>query len=275
MPHFLGKIAGDEKAGICALFYGDTNSGKTHAAITAPKRILHINKEPKDPRLVHSLVRNDYADLVDYVEFSDFDDEQDFLNQLIEKYVAGERPYETIFNDSLTFAMANTKTALERMRFDNKETKAEIEKKAAPTLIDYASVEQKDWGTLASLTARNVKLLHRLSKFGLLVVSTAIATEYPKWNNTIKVAPSLLGQEFPKMIHGFFDTIGYVKQPFYLGPDGTKLAPRVSFVSHSNEFSNTYMVRANPRLIEAERKFGPIVLDLTVISKIIRGEIQF
>lgn len=44
MPTYLGPIKEGSVAGICLLIYGPTNSGKTHASITAPKKILHINK---------------------------------------------------------------------------------------------------------------------------------------------------------------------------------------------------------------------------------------
>ena len=275
MPQYFGKLD-QTKPGICMLIYGPTNAGKTHASISGIPKVLHINKEPKDPRLVHSLIRSDYLDLIDYVEFDGFEDEEGSLNSLIEIYRAGRRPYETIFHDGLTFAMANTKTTLEENRFDAKELAKKEEDKPKPGLLDYASLIQKDWGTLASLTARSTRLLHQLSKFGVLVVSTAISTEHPKWNNAVEVAPSLTGQEFPKLIHGWFDTIGYIVRPFHIGANGEKIEPRISFISPSSggwgADAGTYMVRANPRLIEAERKFGPIRLDLTLIAKIIRGQ---
>ena len=275
MPQYLGKLD-QVKPGICMLIYGPTNAGKTHASISGIPKILHINKEPKDPRLVHSLIRPDYLELIDYVEFDDFDDEQESLNSLIRIYQSGRRPYETIFHDGLTFAMANTKATLENDRFDAKELAKKEDDKPKPGLLDYASLIQKDWGTLASLTARSTRLLHQLSKFGVVVISTAISAEHPKWNNTVEVAPSLTGQEFPKLIHGWFDTIGYIVKPFHIGPNGEVVEPRISFVSTSgggwgNEMGS-YMVRANPRLIEAERKYGPIKLDLTLIANIIRGE---
>lgn len=274
MPQYLGTL-GNTVPGICMLIHSYTNAGKTHSSITAPPKILHINKEPKDPRLVHSLIRPDYLNLIDYVEFDGFEDEEEGLNSLIEVYKTGRRPYETIFHDGLTFAMANTKATLESNRFDAKELAKKDEEKAKPGLLDYSSLIQKDWGTLASLTARSTRLLHQLSKFGVMVVSTAISTEHAKWNNSVEIVPSLTGQEFPKLIHGWFDTIGYIIKPFHIGPNGEKVEPRISFISPSSggwmAETGTYMVRANPRLIEAERKYGPIKLDLTLIASIIRG----
>lgn len=277
MPYILPKISPTYKAGCCLLVHGDTNGGKTHAALTAPKKILVCNKEPKDPRLLYSTVDPNYADYIDVVEFQDFDDEQDTLNKLIECYLKGNRPYETIFNDGLTFSMGNIKSKLEQDRYHAMELEDKEDKQPRPGLVDMAPTIMKDWGTLASLTARNVKLYHQLSKFGVLVVTTAISDEYPKWNKSVRIAPSLLGKEFPRFIHGWYDTIGYLVQPFQINR-GEIIQPRVSFVSSGTvglfgSLTNSYMVRANPRLIAAEQKYGPIILDLSIIVGIIRGEV--
>jgi len=275
MSHFLGKLEGSSP-GICLLIYGDTGCGKTHSAITGIPKILFLSKEAKDPRLVHSMVRPDYADLIDYVEFEGFEDEAEFLNKLILQYRNGsERPYETIFHDGLTFTMATYKQALEDDRFRARELSKKDEDKPRPGLVDRARLERMDWGTLASLTARETRLLHELSKFGLMVVSTAIAGEYPKWNSTIRVAPSLTGQEFSKLVHGWFDTIGYILEPFRILPNGKVSEPKVSFVStDEGSLGNSYMCRANPLVVRAEQKYGPLPLNLEKIAKIIRGEFK-
>lgn len=275
MPKILGKLSEDTKPGIAMLIYGDTGCGKTHSAITGISKTLFLSKEAKDPRLVHSLIRSDYAELIDYLEFDGFEDEISYLNSLILRYKNGERPFETIFHDGLTFSMANYKQAIEDDRFKAKELSKKEEDKPRPGLVDRVPMERKDWGTLAGLTARETRLLHELSKFGLLVVSTAIAAEYPKWNSTIRVAPSLTGQEFSKLVHGWFDTIGYVIQPFSMLPDGKASEPKISFVStNDGTSSNSYMCRGNPLLIRAEQKYGPLPLNLEKLAKIIRGEFQ-
>ena len=274
MPKILGKLSEDIKPGICLLIYGDTSAGKTHAAITGIPKILHLNKEPKDPRLVHSIIRPDYHEIIDYIEFEGFEDEAEFLNKLIAKYQTGDRPYETIFHDGLTFTMAFYKQALEDDRFKARELSKKDEDKPRPGLVDRARLERMDWGTLASLTARETRMLHELSKFGLMVVSTAIAGEYPKWNSTIRVAPSLTGQEFPKLIHGWFDTIGYIVSPFHMLPGGQISEPKISFVSTDDGMGNSYMCRANPLVVRAEQKYGPLPLNLEKIAKIIRGEFK-
>ncbi len=275
MPRELGKLAEGIKPGICMLEYGDTGVGKTGSSVTGDARILHLNKEPKDPRLVHSQIRSDYADLVTYYEFDGFEDETAFLNDLIKQYREGKRPYETIFHDGLTFTMANYKKDLEDSRYEAQMLNKKKEDQPRG-LIDRTRIERPDWGTLASLTARETKLLHELSKFGIMVVSTAISQEYPKWNSTVRVAPSLTGQEFSKLIHGWFDTIGYIVKPYHMNQDGKVDAPVISFVSPGSDgMSNSYMCRANPMLAKAELKWGGGVglpLNLSVLAKIIRGE---
>jgi len=271
MPRELGKLSENEKPGICMLIYSDTGAGKTASAITGIPKILLLNKESKDPRLVHSQIRTDYSDLIEYYEFDGFEDEAGYLNGLIDRYRKGEHPYETIFHDGLTFTMANYKKDLEDSRYKagmlNKDVKDQPR-----GLIDRTRIERMDWGTLASLTARETRLLHELSKFGIMVVSTAIAAEYPKWNSTVRVAPSLIGQEFSKLVHGWFDTIGYIVKPFHMLQDGKVEPPRISFITADDGMSNAYMCRANPMLARAEQKYGSLPLDLTTLSKIIRGE---
>jgi hypothetical protein len=219
-----------------------------------------------------------YFEKIDCLEFESFDDEQATLNSLIEQYRIGKRPYETIINDGITFQMNNIKSTLEQDRYHAKELEEKTDKQPRPGLVDLASLEMKDWGTLSSLTARSVGLLHQLSKFGVMVVTTAIAEEFPKWNKTITIGPSLLGKAFPNLIHGWYDTIGYIIRPFGLdSTTGQFIKPRVSFISPgggSGFLSAGYMVRANPRLIAAEQKYGPLILDLTILSKIIRGELE-
>ncbi len=271
MPRELKKLESDMKAGICELIYSDTGAGKTACALTGIPRILFLNKEPKDPRLVHSQIRPDYADIIDYYEFDGFDDEMQFLNSLIARYRKGERPYETVFHDGITFSMAQYKKDLEDSRYAAGMLMKDP-KDQPRGLIDRTRIERPDWGTIASFTARETKLLHELSKFGIMTVSTAISQEYPKWNNTVRVAPSLTGQEFSKLIHGWFDTIGYIVQPVRFLADGKVNPPKISFITNDDGMSNSYMCRANPNLAKAEFKYGPLPLDLTVIAKIIRGE---
>jgi hypothetical protein len=254
------------------LIYGRTGGGKTDAAATGPTPALFINKEPKDPRLVHARVP-EFAEKCTYAEPENFYDEVQFLSELVQQYEAGERPFEMIFHDGLTFSMAIYKQAIEDDRFD-----ARVAAKESRGIIDRARFERPDWGVMASLMARETYLLNRLSKFGILVVSTAIESEFPKWNGNLSVGPSLLGQEFPKLIHGYFDFIAYLVVPYHLQDvPGSNMrqvvTPRVSFISPGEDTGSVYMARCNSaNLTQMELKHGPPPLDLKKILRAIRGE---
>lgn len=253
--------------GVCILGYGPTSSGKTRSAITLPDPICFINKEPKDPRLVHATI--DHKKDITYLEPESFDDMMQFLNEQIMLASKGECKYASFFHDGLTFSGAIYKQTLETDRY-NANLLEEGRKHPRPGMIDRFSMEQKDWGTVASMMSRETYLLNKLSKFGKVVVSTAIDAEFPRWNQTVRIAPALLGREFPKLIHGYFDLIGYVIQPFHI-LEGKIVQPRISFVSPDDGMSNGYMARCNEKLALAEMKGGPPPLDWSKILKVIRG----
>lgn len=263
--------------GCCLLEYGPTGSGKTDSAKSLEEPILFINKEPKDPRLVHKAVKAEddkgmwklpNGKLIKYVEPEGFDDEMAFLNMLVEKAKAGTLRFKSIFHDGLTFTQASYKQNIEDSRYD---ARVLDPKEKDRGLIDRFRFERPDWGAIASMMARETVLLNKLSKFGLVVVSTAIDTEYPKWNSSIRVAPALQGAEFPKLIHGYFDFIGYIVKPFRIESGNVQL-PRISFVSNDDSNGNGYMARCNSdKLIEAELKSGPPPLDFEKILKVIRS----
>jgi hypothetical protein len=121
--------------------------------------------------------------------------------------------------------------------------------------------------------ARQTYLLNRLSKFGIIVVSTAISAEYPKYNSSIRMAPSLLGNEFPKLLHAYFDFICYAVEPFRFDQSGRPVLPRVSFLPREDDIGLSYMARcSSTRLAEMEAKGGPAPLNWTKILKVIRGK---
>jgi hypothetical protein len=265
--------------GCCLLEYGATGCGKTDSAKTLPDPVMFINKEPKDPRVVHQAKRENglYAlpngKHIRYVEPEGFDDEMEFLNKCIEEARTGSFPFRSVFHDGLTFTQANYKHDVEDSRAEARSFDAQKSqgKERDRGLIDRFRFEKPDWGAMGSMMARETFLLNKLSKFGIVVVSTAVEMEYPKWNSSIRVAPSLQGQDFPKLIHGYFDFIGYVIQPFRIVA-GVIQYPRISFVSNDDSMGNGYMARCNSsRLIEAELQGGAPPLDFEKILKVIRG----
>lgn len=261
-----------DKLGAAMLIYGPTACGKTSASITMPEPILHINKEPKDERAIHAQLLKLYGKEkldITYVEPENYDDMMTFLNTLVDQAWKGTCKYKGIFHDGLTFSNASYSQKVDDDRYEaRKMSKNDLPR---PGMTDRFRKERPDWSTVASMMSRESFLLNQLSKHGILVVSTAISAEYPKWNQSIRLAPSLIGQEFPKLIHGYFDYIGYVVQPFkYVS--GKPVLPRVSFVAKEDDYGLSYMARcSSPRIAAAEATGDFPPLDFTKIMKFIRG----
>lgn len=254
------------KVGGCFLIHGPTSGGKTRSALTMDDPILFINKEPKDPRTVHGV---DHGKDITYVEPEDYEDEMKFLNDLVTQGEKGTLRYKSIFHDGLTFSNAVYKQIVEDDRFSNRAlSKNDLPR---PGMTDKFRMERPDWGIVAGMMSRETFLLNKLSRFGVVVVSTAISAEYPKWNQSIRIAPSLIGQEFPKLVHGYFDYIGYIIQPFKF-VNGEPLIPHISFVPIEDEAGISYMARCSSDVIasvEARGKYCP--LHWGKIMKAIRG----
>ena len=258
-----------EDVGACVLVHGPTSAGKTMSSLTMPQPILHINKEPKDPKTVHGVGHN--VDIT-YGYPKNYDEIMSYLNQLIIRYEKGERPFAGIFHDGLTFSNAMYKQAVEDDRYIARTlSKNDLPR---PGMTDKYKPERPDWGTIASMMARETSLLNRLSQFGVVVVSTAISTEYPKWNQGIRMAPTLIGQEFPKLVHGYFDYIGYIIQPYRRDPQGNPIVPRISFVPREDDMGGmSYMARNSCTAIDIAEACGQYApLNWTKILRVIRGK---
>jgi hypothetical protein len=256
------------------LVHGKTASGKTAASITMDRPMLHINREPKDPREIHCQLPGWDPNTITYVEPEDFDDMLKMLNDLATQAEEGKCKFKSIYHDGLTFGNTNYKQSVE----DDRNEVRKASKNDADKLGMYIrrfDKEQKDYSVIASMMARETYLLNRISKFGIVVVSTAQSMEYPKWNKSVRIAPSLVGQEFPKLIHGYFSYIGYVVQPFRIDiVDGVAVpvVPRVSFVAHEDDVGESYLARCScTRLAEAEARGDYPPLNYAKIMKVIRG----
>ena len=264
-----------EDTGTCMLIHGKTASGKTAAAITMDKPILHINREPKDPREIHKQLPDWDPSGITYVEPEGFDDMLEMLSNLALKAEAGTCRFRSIYHDGLTFGNTNYKQSVEDDRNEvRKHSKNDADKLGL--LIRRFDKEQKDYSVIASMMARETYLLNRISKFGIVVVSTAQSTEYPKWNKSVRIAPSLIGQEFPKLIHGYFSYIGYVIQPFhYANENGVVVPkpPKVSFVAKEDDIGESYLARCScTRIAELEAKGDYAPLHYSKIMRMIRGK---
>lgn len=218
----------------CWLIYGPTGSGKTYSIVTAPMPAALVNSEPRDPRVTLGGSTLE----IDIIEPENFEDIMIWLNQQIEAATVGKCKYKTVYLDGLTFTMGSYRSALADDRAEIKWDKltAKEQKEAKGWLRDKLSIEQADWGLMAEMMIRETRLLNTLSKLGVVVVATAIAQESPKWDRTLQAAPALLGRDYPTQIHGYFDFIGFLFQPWKLQEDGTVRPPQVAFSSPNGEY---------------------------------------
>lgn len=240
--------------GFCALVYGPPDYGKTYSASTLPEPIAFINNESKDPRLVLGAT----GKKIDYYEPDDFYDEMELIQGWIEQAKEGKFPYKSVFKDGLTFTQSQYKLKLEDDRYEARVLK----KEARPGLIDRFRMDQADWGTANSMMIRNTSLLNKLSKFGIIVVCTAISQENPKWDMELACAPALQGREYASVIQGYFDLIGLIVEPWRVLEDGAVRPPIVSFASEDGRF----LARVTGERL-AKRSRG--VLDWSKIAKIL------
>ena len=250
------------KLGACILIYGDTDSGKTVSALTCEEPILFINTESKDPRITHHQFK--HGKKIFYVVPEGFNDFMEEMNKWIGQIGENKFPMKTLFLDGLTFTQGGFRRELEDSRYELR--KEGEEKKLGKGLIAQMMMEKLDWGPLGSMMNRLMFLFNSFSQKGITCIATAIAVhDTPRWGGGVKTAPGLIGFDFPKFLHGYFDFIGYITEPFKFDEERKIVIPRISFHCE-NEFS--YMARSNSNVLTEK---GPAPLDFTKIMAVVRG----
>jgi len=254
------------KLGGCFLEYADTDAGKTMSALTLEEPIAFINTQAKDPRVNHLQVKHNKK--IFYFKPNDaFDDIMDDLNRWLTQYQEGKFPFKSLFFDDLTFGQSNIRHELEDDRYGARVLDDE-KKTGARGLTDRFRFEKPDWGSIGSMMSRLTFLLNQFSQYGVVVVATAVARhDYPKYGGGVKTAPSLVGMDYPQLLHGYFDFIGYVVEPFSLDTEMNPILPRISF--HSED--ETFMARCNSLNLLKLNRMKPAPLDFGKIMKVIRG----
>ncbi len=254
------------KLGGCFLIYGDTDSGKTMSALTCEDPITLINTQAKDARVNHLQTKHNKK--IYYQKPEDaFDDIMDTLNKWLGQFRNGDRPFKSLFFDDLTFGQSNIRHELEDDRHGARTLENE-EKTTIRGLTDRFRFEKPDWGSIGSMMGRLTFLLNQFSQYGVVVVATAVAThDFPKYGGGVKTAPNLVGLDYPRLLHGYFDFIGYIVEPFSLDEEINIVIPRISFHSEDNNF----MARCNSLALLKMNKMKPAPLDFQKIMKVVRG----
>jgi len=256
------------KLGACILEYADTDAGKTMSALTLEDPICFINTQAKDPRVNHLQIKHNKTIYYFKVKPGDsFDDIMNDLNRWLIDFRDGKKPWKSLFFDDLTFGQSNIRHDVEDDRHSARELDDE-KRTEARGLTDRFRFEKPDWGSIGSMMSRLTFLLNQFSQYGVVVVATAVARhDYPKYGGGVKTAPSLVGMDYSQLLHGFFDFIGYITEPFSIDSGMNPIIPRISFHSEDQSF----MARCNSLNLLKMNKFRPAPLDFGKIMKVVRG----
>ncbi len=250
------------KLGACILLYGDSDSGKTTSFLTLEDPSLHINTQAKDARTTFAQFK--HGKKITTVSPEGFDDLMESLNRWVDQAKQGKFPFKSVMLDDLTFSQSSFRFEIEDDRHGARVLDDE-KKTGLRGLTDRFRFEKPDWRSIGSMMSRITYLLNQFSKYGIVVVATAIAThDTPKYGGGVKTAPNLEGFDYTRLLHGYFDFIGYIIQPFRFDDEMNPVLPKVSF--HSQD--ETYMARCNCIKLA---QMGPAPLDFAKIMKVVRG----
>lgn len=254
---YNNKNQSDKIIGSCFLIYGITGVGKTRSIETLPDPICDYVTEPRDPRVVLNTEKAK-SKKITFKEFDEFDEYMEDLNMLLEMYIKGEHPFNSVVFDSLSFIQGQFKLDFEDDRYEM----ALGEKKREDNLVDRFRIEKADWGGMGSMMKRLTIMLNKISKFGVIVLATAIENEDPHYDRNLNIGPSFMGKEFPQALHGYFDYIGRVTPK-----DNTfnPYPPNIEFISNGEFMAKLCSDKLREKLIN--RKSTKIPLDFEKILR--------
>ena len=228
------------KGGLCILYYGKTDTGKTYSIGTLPGKTYIIVTEPKDPRTVLAWA----GDKIEFFECEDFNDYMDLLAKWHKLAAQNQLEANNIVFDSLSFLMSKFKIKFEDDHFDRESWKIEAKKsdKKDVTLYDRFSMGDDTlmgWGGLASIMKRVTDQLNYISQYGKIVLATATELENPRARYdgvTFNYAPSFQGREYPNAMSGYFHLIGRIVKGWRINEDDTISPPIISFHSDDDDY---------------------------------------
>lgn len=217
-----------------ALFYGDTNSGKTASIIrTAMKPIYCISAEGDALKAVAVCVaKGEQMRIgidINVVMPESHEDLMSTLNRMLLKNRERRKQglpvkYNTVLLDSGTYWM-NCKLAI-RVEDDRNADREGVDKGklSAQTKTDWTEVN-----TVNSQMARLTDLLKSIANDGCMVIMTAQMQYDPKWNNELEAAPCFNYKDYNKALKGYFDYIGYVISSVDKDTGKVTYPPKLSF----------------------------------------------
>lgn len=183
---------------VKALIYGDSGSGKTHCASTAPKPCFLLTEANGLPT-----IRAANPDAV-VVQANDMETVRAFFKAAMDGTLAKETGCETIVLDSLT--------ELQRMLRD------EIVASRKGT-VGGEQFSLQDWGTLTDRMRKMVRTVRDLP-FHIVCIALA-ASENDETTGQRYTQPSFDGRKLPNEIAGYFSLVGFVYRDRAKSDDGT------------------------------------------------------
>jgi len=254
--------------GYCIMIYGPFGCGKTHSLGTLYGPIAVVVTEPRDPRPILSWTKEP----ITFFEVGNFDDVKElFFNWEMEAR-EGKFQFKSIALDSASFIQSEFKSTLQDDRY-----KYRIDTdKAREGLIDRFRLDEADWGPVAEIMKRITAAANRLSKYGVTVVFTAYSTESPSWNRALEAAPFFQGREYPKVLNGYFDFIGFIVDPWKIQKNGSIRPPVISFKSEDESYvakcCSIPLAKRSVEFPDARKYSGASLLDFKKILEIIKSK---
>ncbi len=237
----IGSSDDSFKSGRCIATYSDTGVGKTDSLVSLPGKVCIFTPEPKDDTDVITSALERRGELgsrkVDLIDYDNFKDLIATANSLHGAYQSGAFPYDSLAFDVASFAQSRFKREHEDARHNYRLS----EGGHIDSITDEFAIELADWGKIASMMIRVTSIFNEISKFGVNVVMNTWVMSNPKWDRTLQYAPFFQGQEYAKIMMGFFNLMGMLV-PNPNNALGTP--PIIRFVSPDKSF----LTRSNAKL---------------------------
>jgi len=210
------------------VLYSEEGKGKSTSTIQSlPERIAYVSCEPRNPyewlaasgrnpEDIDFIFPDSYEDLINFYQDTD---------RIVQEYKA------TVL-DGVSYLM-EIELSMEILdqHFESKyidEITGKVKKGISKVHMLQSKMSEEGYGILAKQMGRLFRHIARLSQRGLIVVVLCLLDNNPTYQRALKEGPLLPGRAFAKVLPGFVDYIGRVKD--YVNKDGFKdFPPSVDF----------------------------------------------